>query len=177
MIFFSIHRTHLAKHSLIADQPVPLRIGYGYFELSQRLIQSNSDRRGQIERTHSFIGHRDCQATFPIRAQQFFRQSARLPSKDQAVVRLILPIGVDAFGLCREVEEAAIGKGLIESLDVAVVMDLDLVPVIESRAAHGFLVGAEAEFAHEMQRREGRAAEAGDVAGIRRDFRLDQRDV
>ena len=66
---------------------------------------------------------------------------------------------------------------MIESRDFAVVMDLDLVPVIESRAAHGFLVGAEAEFSYEMQRREGRAAEAGDVAGVRRNFRLDQRDV
>jgi hypothetical protein len=66
---------------------------------------------------------------------------------------------------------------LIESLDVAVVMDLDFVPVIGSGAADGFFIGAEAEFSDEMQRREGRAAEAGDVAGVRRDFRLNQRDV
>jgi hypothetical protein len=56
-------------------------------------------------------------------------------------------------------------------------MDLDFVPVIGSGAADGFFIGAEAEFSDEMQRREGRAAEAGDVAGVRRDFRLNQRDV
>ncbi|MCG3164025.1 MAG: hypothetical protein JMDDDDMK_05491 [Acidobacteria bacterium] len=56
-------------------------------------------------------------------------------------------------------------------------MNLDFVPVIQSGAADGFFIGAEAEFADQVQRRERGAAEAGDVAGVRRNFRLDQRDA
>jgi hypothetical protein len=146
-------------------------------ELSQSFVQNYPDRGGEVERANSFVGHRDSQTSIPVRDQQILGQAARFSSEDQAVVRLISPISVDAFGFCREVEKAAIRQGVIESFDVAVVMNLDIVPVIESSAADGFSVGAEAEFSDQVQRREGRAAEAGDVAGIRRDFRLDQRDA
>lgn len=56
-------------------------------------------------------------------------------------------------------------------------MNLDLAPVIEAGAAHGLIVSAEAQLPDEVQRREGRGAKAGDVAGVGRDFRLDQGDM
>jgi hypothetical protein len=51
------------------------------------------------------------------------------------------------------------------------------VPVVEPRPLQLGIVQRKAERFDEVQRRIGRRAQPGDVARIRRDLRLDQRDV
>ena len=53
-------------------------------------------------------------------------------------------------------------------------MDLHQVPVVQTRAPHRMLIDTEAQRAHEVQRRSGGSAGAGDRAGVGRDLRLDQ---
>ena len=55
--------------------------------------------------------------------------------------------------------------------------DLDQVPIVETGAPHRVLVDPEAELADQVQRAQGGRAKPRDIAGIRRNFRLDQDDV
>jgi len=56
-------------------------------------------------------------------------------------------------------------------------MNLNVLPVVEARAAQRLVIRAKPELAYEVKRRKGSPAESGDVAGVRRYFGLDQRDV
>jgi hypothetical protein len=55
--------------------------------------------------------------------------------------------------------------------------DVNFLPVIESGPFQGAIVDGEPERLNQMQSRPGGEAEPADVAGIRRDFRLDEDDV
>ena len=56
-------------------------------------------------------------------------------------------------------------------------MPLDMLPVIHAGSFELRVVELETKRLDEMQRRFGRGAEAGDVAGIWRDFRFNEDDV
>src|SRR3982751_1459232 len=73
--------------------------------LSQRFVEDDGDRCGEIETAHVWIEHRDGQAPLPVCAQDVFGQAARLTPKDQTIVRLKTPGRVRLFGLGREIDE------------------------------------------------------------------------
>jgi hypothetical protein len=58
-----------------------------------------------------------------------------------------------------------------------VVQNFDEVPVIESRASNSVFVDAETERPDQVQWTAGRSAQPRNVAGVGRDFGLDEHDV
>ena len=78
--------------------------------MPERFEKHDAGGGGEIQAADVGVGHRDFQATIPVRVQQIFRQSARLAAKDEAVVRLKTPIGVKAIGFGREIDETSGGE-------------------------------------------------------------------
>jgi hypothetical protein len=62
-------------------------------------------------------------------------------------------------------------------VEIEVGPHVDEVPVVDAGSANAVLIDTKAQLANEMQRRGGRGAEAGDVAGVGRNLRLHQDDV
>ena len=58
-----------------------------------------------------------------------------------------------------------------------VLNDFDQVPIVEAGAADSVLINAEAEAADQVERAQGRRAEACDIARVRGNFRFDQNNV
>jgi hypothetical protein len=56
-------------------------------------------------------------------------------------------------------------------------MELDFAPVVQARSSHSLVVRSKPELADKMQRRERSGAEPGYVAGVRRNFRFNERDL
>ena len=62
-------------------------------------------------------------------------------------------------------------------VEIFIVVNIQKMPIIQSRAFHLFVIQLETERLHHVQSRAGRGAGAADVAGVLRDFRLYQNNV
>src|SRR5438105_1318195 len=147
------------------------------FRLADCFIEHDGDGCSQVEASDFRIDHWDGEASIPVRAQQVFRQAARLTTEDEAIVHLELPVRVISLSLCRKKYESGVGQCLVESFHVAVTMKLNFRPVIQSGAAHGAIIKAKTRHAYDVQRHTGRRAQTRDIARIWRDFRLNKRNV
>lgn len=108
--------------------------------------------------------------------QHLRREATRLGSEQQRVATGKWNFGVRRFGVSAQAKNAATGDRL-EIGETGVTMELDGVPVVEAGAAEGALINAEAERANQVQGAIRGGAQAGDVAGVGRDFRFVKRDV
>ena len=113
-----------------------------------------------------------------IFVQQLFGQSRGFATEDEVIIGQEFGFGVK-FGAVGFHEPKAGGRGeaLCECGPIFPSMPLDVLPVIHPGAFELGVVELEAEGLDEVQRRAGRGAKAGDVAGVRRDFGFKQDDI
>jgi hypothetical protein len=84
---------------------------------------------------------------------------------------------VSGFTLACQGEYTGRPDGFEAGPEIPVFMDAREFGVVQARAAQSPILKAKSERVHEVQRRAGVGAQADDVAGIRRDLRLEQNDV
>ena len=140
--------------------------------LTESLVKHNAYGGGEVQAAHLFIQHRYLEAVVPIRAQQGFREASCFGSKDEAVVVLKAPIGVETLGFCSEINKPRVGQRLIERFQISMTREVHLRPVIEARSLHCTIVHAKACNADDMKRDVRRSTQASDVAGVRWNLRF-----
>ena len=145
--------------------------------LSQGLIQNDTSGGGEIEASDMGIAHGDSIAAVLIKLKYLLRQPCCFLTEDQEVAGFenrgsIRP--VDFFR--QKIEFLFILSGQ-KSIYVFPIDDIHVLPVIESGPFEVLIIGAETQGLDQMQGAVGGAAQAGDTAGVRGDFGLDQNDV
>jgi hypothetical protein len=145
-------------------------------ELADGFVEHNGNGGGEVEASGSGE-HRDGETAVRMGREEVFRESAGFSSEDEciAIGKGGRPVGTVGFG--GEQEEAAclrvleaVWKGIPRAF-------VALVPVVHPGAPTGGMVNVEAEGSDQVEARSGGGAEACDIAGIGRDFRLDEDDV
>src|SRR5262249_20945061 len=131
---------------------------------------------GEIQTADIGVEHRNFQAAIPVRTQQIFGQSTRLAAKDETVVRLVFPIGVEAIGFGGEIDEACLREWLIERFEISMAREVYFRPVVETSASQRAIVHAKAGDADDVQWRVCRRTHARDVAGVRWNLWFDKCD-
>ena len=144
--------------------------------LAHRLEQDNSHRCSQVQTARP--PHRNREQFVGVGREQTFRQAFGLASEDQKIAGPEMNIVVSALRFCGEEKETRVRFArppqVVERIPE---LQFDFLPVIEAGPFQGAIVDGKPERLHQMQRRTGGQAEPANVAGIRRDFRLDEDDV
>ena len=144
--------------------------------LAQRLIGHNRHGIGQIK-TARPLDHRDADAAVIDPFQQVFRQAARFPAEDEKHVLRIGDLRIAFRRFRAGIKERRIRIGREHLAKVFVDMHPDQRPVIQPRAFQIFILQAVSQRLDQMQFAPRRRARARNVAGILRDFRLNQYDM
>jgi hypothetical protein len=136
--------------------------------------ESDADRGGEIEAAGG-REHGNAEAVVRILAKEGFGEAFGFATEDQevAVLEIGIPKGVGGFGgehpgtgpLPHPVEK--VGPGIPNA-------DIAFVPVVHARAAKGFFIEGKSEGSDKVETGSGRLAEAGDVAGVWRNFGFDE---
>jgi hypothetical protein len=72
------------------------------------------------------------------------------------------------------VDETSVRIGPFEGVQIIPVVDIHFAPVVEPRTLQLTVVGGKTELSHKVEHGACGTAEAGDISGVGRDFRLDQ---
>src|SRR5437868_4748998 len=109
--------------------------------------------------------------------EQTFRQPFRFATEDQEIPGLKTYVVVGAAGFRGQEKEAAAGMLRAQRRKRIPELHIDFSPIIQSGSFQGAIVDGKAEWLYQMQRRTRGETKPADVAGIRRNLRLDQDDV
>ena len=122
--------------------------------LPQHLIRRNRDRIGKIETAQRFA-HRDPHAAFRMCFQQRIIESGVLSAEKEECLLGIGDIRIERTGFCGEIEirillrcRRMLRKEVIE---IVIMENIELIPVIESCAFELCIVDAEAQRMNQMQ--------------------------
>ena len=122
--------------------------------------------------------HRDVEALFVMTREQIFGEAGGFAAEDEVIVGLVLNFGIIARAGGFDEPEAGGGWQLVVECDpIFPTVPFQVLPVIEAGAFEIFIFEFETERFDQVQGRAGGSAEARDVAGVGRDFRLEQDDV
>src|SRR5688572_19079146 len=89
----------------------------------------------EIQTPYIWIHHRDFQTMAPVSVQELLGKASCFRTKDQAVVLLKGPIGVESLGFGSEIYESSFRQRLVERFEVSVTRELYVRPVIKSSSA------------------------------------------
>ena len=133
---------------------------------------------GEVEGAGLGIEHGDAKPVGGVFCEEGFREAGGFAAEDEVVAGLVGDFGVvsGTVGL-DEPEAGGGGKGLAEGGPVGPAVPGDLLPVVHAGAFELAVVELEAEGFDEMEGGVGGGAEAGDVAGVGRDFGFEEDDV
>ncbi len=145
-------------------------------ELVPGLVQHDAHGVGQVE-APDWPVHRDGEAALGMLFEDPGRHALGFAPENQHAVGPEWRLAVVGGRVGREVEAPFARDRVAEGEPVGVDPQVHVIPVVESRALEVAVVDLESERLDEVKWRAGRGAEAGDVAGIGRDLRLDQRHV
>ena len=102
--------------------------------LAQHLVSGDSHRVGEIERAQRGQ-HGDTHAAVGVCEQQLLGESARLRAEHQIYIALIVHVGVTRTCFGGVIIDFGVGMRSEELIGVCIVAYVELVPVIQSRAA------------------------------------------
>jgi len=108
---------------------------------------------------------------------QLQRQPFGLPAKNETIARLPGKAGIPLLSSRLHIDKTGRRQCLPERFESAVLVKIDLGPVIDAGATQSLVVNPKPEPSNEVQSATGRRAEAGDIARIRGDFGLEERYV
>lgn len=149
----------------------------GEAPLAQCLIHAHGHRIGQVEGAGGIVvDHGQTYAAVRIVVQQAFRQALGLLAEDQVRAVGIGNVAVDMAGFGGKIEEGAgvSGKKVVQ---VLVIGNVQKGPVVQARPFQLFVINGKAHGLHQMETGAGGGAGTADVAGVLRDFGLDQHDI
>jgi hypothetical protein len=122
--------------------------------------------------------HRDRDAIVTVCLQHHFGQTFRLPAEHQKIAAPKTDVVVSASRFGREEKVSRIWSlARMQLFERIPHSHVHFVPVIESGAFQLSIFERKAERLHQVQSRSRRETESANVAGIRRNLRLDQDDV
>ena len=144
--------------------------------VSLRLVERDTDSGRQIQ-APSLRQHWNFQTVYRMLPQKRFRQSARLPSKNEIVfiTEFLVPINLGRLGC--EIKEPPFRYGRLKLIERRPPFHITQVPIVHSSAAKGFCIQRETQRFNKMQPRPGRQTQSGYVASIGWDFRLYKYDM
>jgi hypothetical protein len=99
-------------------------------------------------------------------------KASRLGAENEAIVGTVLEIKVGTPRFGREIQESRTRKALVQSLEIDVTVELNVLPIVQSGPFQCTVVHFEPGHPDNMQRCVGRGALACDVARVGRYFRL-----
>ena len=144
--------------------------------LAQGFVQDERGGVGEVERAQS-AAHGDAERAVGVAVDERFGQAFCFLAEDQEVAVAVFDVGIAFFGFLGEVEvSSALGAGE-EVVEVVVVRQVELVPIVEPRALElcvGYLKAHRLDY---MQCRAGAGAGARDVARVLRDLGLYQNNI
>jgi len=145
--------------------------------LTERLEKADADGGGEIETAGGFF-HRDAKAVRRILVEEGFGQAFGLATEYQTIAIAVfgIPEGSGGFG-GQEPKTSPLAHPVQELRPGIPDMDVAFVPVIHPGASEGFFIEGKSEGSDEVEAGSRGEAKAGDVSGIGRNFRFDQRDV
>ena len=141
------------------------------------LIENNASGHGQIQTSDIRIGHRDSIASLRVFVQKKFRQPLCFFAKDQEVSWVETGLGVGSTGFFAEQEQTFQGLTVDKGCKAWPMDNRDVLPVIKSSPFQVAIIGAETQGVNQVQGGVGGSAQAGDTAGVGRNFRFHQDDM
>jgi len=144
--------------------------------LAQDLKDCHGNRVGKIQAAQSGA-HRNAYRLVRMLQKQLLGQSRTLLAEHDIDLVGVLHIGIAVLCLGGEIIDLCIGMLAVEIRQTVVIGNIQLVPVVQSRALQLLVVHGKAHWADQMQRGTGGGAGAGNVAGVLWDLRLMQYDM
>ena len=112
-----------------------------------------------------------------LRIEHVLRQAASLGTEEERITRQVVGPVVARPAARRQREPARGGDRVQEGLEVRMLMHLCELPVVQAGTAQTLVLEVETERVDQVQGAAGIGAQAYDVAGVGRDFRLVEDDV
>lgn len=160
-------------------RPFPERSQSGFLpcpELTIGLVDNNAHGYGDVEASHR-PPYGDSIGAAGVCLQEGRGEAYGLLPKDEIRSRCKTGFGVGLPTSRGEIEERTRAGLLEEVLEVSVMLDFDVGPVVKSCPAKATVVGAETQGVDEVQGGVSGPAQAADTARVGRDFGLYQDDV
>src|SRR6185503_7725298 len=88
--------------------------------LSQCFVKHDTDCGGEVQAADVGIEDGNSQAVVPIAVQQILGQTACFRPENEAIRRLKRPVGVEAIGLRREIDETCATQRAIKLVEICV---------------------------------------------------------
>ena len=146
-------------------------------DLAEGFVDHHGDGAGEVERADVLGLDGDAADGIGVRGQQVVGQSLGLAAEDQRVAGAVFDVRVGP-GTAGAVEEKAGGSERVEAgLPRGMDLYLDGIPIVEAGAAELGVGDLKAQRLDQMEAGAGGGAQAGDVAGVGRDFGMDEDDV
>src|SRR5260370_16811073 len=146
--------------------PPPTSPALPRFFLPQRLVQDDSDGRGEVEAAHSLAGDRDREDAAGMARQKLIRKDMGFAGEQENIAAPVANGRVAVAGPGAEAEETFSGQHRLELLNRGVPVQFHGVPVIDAGTAQRAVVEAKTEPADQAHRRTRRRAKPGAVARI-----------
>ena len=146
-------------------------------KLAQRFIENDAGRGGEVDAAHLAAGHGNTEAALGMALKHPLRQSLRFAAEQEAITGLKGHCTVRGLGVGAETENPAISQSRLKLFQAGVQSPVHQRPEIATSPAQIAIIEAKTQPPDQMQRHPYRGAQPGDVAGVRRYFRLQQRNV
>ena len=145
-------------------------------ELPDGFEKDDADGGGEVEAADALLG--DGEALGRIFLQEGVGQAFAFAAKNEVVSAAEGFVPVGAFGFGGEVEESGFrpGGGL-QGGEVRPAAAVDVFPIVEAGTLQGAVINIESQWPDEVKNGAGGEAKAADIAGVGRNFRLDEDDV
>src|SRR6266568_3525274 len=151
-----------------------IQLASAFLDLAESFIEHDGYRVREIQTSNFSIKHWNGQRSFRIIPQQLLRQTPRLWTKHQTIVLFESKFIIRLSRFGGKVKKPHPGQKCLKGLEVAMAMQSDLMPIIQSSAPHRPIIEAKPGDADNVQRRHGGGAKPRDVSGILRNLRFDE---
>lgn len=146
--------------------------------LAEGFEEDEGDAVGEVKRARGFVIHGDAEPAVGMLVEERLGEAGGFAAEDEIVVGRELDVAVagGAVGFDKPKARAG-GEGAREVGPVLPAFPIDVLPIIHPGAFELLVVELKSKRLNQMQRGAGRGAEAGDVAGVGRNFGFEQNDV
>lgn len=144
--------------------------------LPQDLIDRDCDRVGEVQRAQT-LPHGEPYATVGVGVEEVLGQTLCLLPEEQENGGGVADVGIKIFrfgGEAIEIRLGVLGKKVLQTI---VIGDVEVVPIVQTRALELAVVNLKAERTDEVERRARGGTGARDVARVLRDFGLMKYDI